>query len=718
MPPAPTGRSRLPYRADVEGFRAVAVGLVVLYHAGFGFPGGFVGVDVFFVLSGFLITGLLTSELHDTGGVSFLRFYGRRCRRLLPLATLVLAVTAIAFAAILSPIDRAGLAHDIRAAALYYANWHFAAGSLNYAAQTSTNPVLHYWSLSVEEQFYLVWPALLFLVTRRMVGRRTRWSATQRMATALAVLALGSLVLSVIVTDVSEPYAYYGLHTRAWELAAGGLLALGAHRLGRLPPTARVVAGWAGLALVVGSGLLMNGQTPFPGIAALAPVGGTVLLVAAGTGADRLTGAGRLLANRPMRYVGRISYGWYLWHWPCLMFVGTLTMQPSSAVEASTFQLARGWWALLAVAVSFGLSVLTHHLFEDRVRRSAWLAAARRRSLAMGAAASAAAIGVAVTALPASSGAVDQPVLAYVAAVRHLGPHAAHAGTVPADVRLSMAPAQARGDTPSGTRDCYSDYPATAAPADCEFGDPHGRVTIALIGDSHAQQWFPAFERAAVKRHWRLWLFSKPACVMIDLPERLPQFNDTYPWCTSWRRAVLARLASLPRLDAVVVTHYAGLSLDAGRYAAADGSALSASELPAAWQQAWHRTDRALQRIARRVIVLRDTPKPATDVPACLAAHGTDDRSCSFPRRGAFQTANQILRAERAGAGARTRFASADDVLCPGDPCPVVSPDGTIIYRDDHHLTAAVSADLTGVIERRIARLLPPTGKAAAAGGG
>src|SRR4051794_21309679 len=276
----PTG-----FRPDVEGLRAVAVGLVVAYHAGLPWlSGGFVGVDVFFVLSGFLITGLLAGELTSSGSLSFLRFYGRRARRLLPMSAVVLVATAAAFSLVLSPLDRGVLASDLRSAALYFANWHFAAGSLDYLSDVSKSPVLHYWSLGVEEQFYLVWPVLLVLVARRRARRGDPDGARRRMVAALAVIAAGSLVLSILITDRSGPYAYYGLHTRAWELAAGGLLALGGARLARLPGQARAAAAATGLVVVVASAVLIGPATPFPGWAALGPVVGTVLVVAAGTG--------------------------------------------------------------------------------------------------------------------------------------------------------------------------------------------------------------------------------------------------------------------------------------------------------------------------------------------------------------------------------------------------------------------------------------------------
>jgi peptidoglycan/LPS O-acetylase OafA/YrhL len=376
----PAARSvRTGHRPDVEGMRAVAVGLVVAYHAGWGlFGGGFVGVDVFFVLSGFLITGLLADELQRSGSLSFVRFYGRRIRRLLPMSALVLISTAVAFSFVISPLDRPALTGDIRSAVFYIANWHFAGQALNYQTDPSSSPVLHFWSLGVEEQFYIVWPLLLILVAGRAARRHDPEGARRRMFAALAVLAIASFVVSVVLTGRSAS-AYYGLHTRAWELAAGGLLALGLPWVTRLPRAALALGGWIGLAVVVGSAIVMGATTPFPGSAAAVPVLGTVLMIAAGVGTTADAGVSRLLSASWLTYVGRISYGWYLWHWPCLIFVRVLSGASITANDVGVTVHVWAGWTVLAVVVSFGLASVSHHVLENPVRRSTWLAAAGGR---------------------------------------------------------------------------------------------------------------------------------------------------------------------------------------------------------------------------------------------------------------------------------------------------------------------------------------------------
>jgi hypothetical protein len=524
------------------------------------------------------------------------------------------------------------------------------------------------------------------------------------MTAGLIVLAAASLAWSIVATARSGPFAYYGLHTRAWELAAGGILALVAGTLARVPRRIRTAAGVVGLGIVIASAFGYDASTSFPGAAALVPVVGTVLVVAAGIDGT-VAGVGRFLATRPMTYVGRLSYGWYLWHWPVLVFVGAVTAAGLQARPYAALRPAHGRAALAALAVSFLLSAASHRLVENPIRYSGWLAQARARSLALGAMLTAVSVAAVTAVLPATDGRPAGPVLAPVAAVR---PSQAPKVSRATDhrVMLRMTPAQAREDEPPLTRECYVGYFQTAASGNCLFGDRQGKVTLALVGDSHAEQWYPALEHVALQRHWRLWVWTKSACPMVALPVRLPQFHGAYPWCDGWRENVMARLAALPRLDAIVVSHYGSLVTRGSRFGGEVGEPLSADELPTAWRRAWTVTGTRLAGYARRVIVIRDVPKPSTDVPACLAEHGTDARPCSFPRALAFARADLTYDAERLADVPRQRFVDFDDLLCPGQVCPVVAADGTIVFRDNHHLTAAMSRDLAPVAGRRIARAM------------
>ena len=306
------------FRPDLEGLRAIAVVLVLLYHAGVpGVSGGYVGVDVFFVLSGFLITGLLIRELDATGTISLAAFYARRARRLLPAVALLILVTVVASVALLSPLRAGDVAQDGIAAALYVSNLRFAFQATDYLqSELAPSPLLHLWSLGVEEQFYLFWPALLLIVTRGVPGVGS--ARVRRIGSLAAVVAAGSFALSLWLTSANEPWAFFSLPARAWELGIGAILAVGAARLAMLPTAAAGAAGWLGLGMIAGAGLIIDTNTPFPGFAALLPTFGCALAMLPGM-AGQTSLSTRLLGWRPARFLGRISYSLYLWHWPLLV---------------------------------------------------------------------------------------------------------------------------------------------------------------------------------------------------------------------------------------------------------------------------------------------------------------------------------------------------------------------------------------------------------------
>ena len=382
------------FRPDIEGLRAVAVLAVVLFHADVpGVGGGYVGVDVFFVISGFLITGLLFREVSTAGTVRLRRFYGARARRLLPASATVGVVTAIGSAVLLPPLQARTVIGDGIASALYVGNYRFIFQGVDYLApEMAPSPFLHYWSLGVEEQFYLVWPALIigtaWLIRR--ARRRTRTHATSSQSPYLVVLALVAAVsfaLSLVVTYWLPFVAFFSLPTRAWQLAVGGLVALTAGQWRRLPATVATIAGWGGLALILLACILLSTTTLYPGTAALLPVLGTALVIGAGCAAHS-QGCGRVLALSPMRAVGRVSYSWYLWHWPVLLLAPPLLGHPLGLAGR-----------LATVVVSGGLAVLTLHLIENPLRFAAPVRRSPIGSLALGGAATAVAVCVGVALL-------------------------------------------------------------------------------------------------------------------------------------------------------------------------------------------------------------------------------------------------------------------------------------------------------------------------------
>jgi peptidoglycan/LPS O-acetylase OafA/YrhL len=741
------------FRADVEGLRAVAILLVVAYHAGIAFlPGGFVGVDVFFVISGFLITGLLVRELDATGRISIPRFYARRVRRLLPAIVVMTVVIAILAWFVQNPLDREDTGGDIVAAGLFYANWHFAQQAVDYlASQQEPSPFLHMWSLSVEEQFYLVWPMLLVGLTAlgtRLAGRdgqrrsfdprsirrrlfddgragsgpaeppadrtsvnppateQARVSPRNRARTGLVLLAgvglviLLSLLLSWWLTPRDAGLAYFDSFTRAWELALGAALALLTPQLRRLPRVAAALLGWLGLLAVVVSGVVITGDMPFPGLVALVPTLGAGALLAAGA-ALPTSGASRLLSVRPMQQMGQASYGWYLWHWPLLVLAAVWLGRDLSTVEG-----------IVVVALAYGLAVLSLRLVENPVRHSVALLRHTRRTLLIGLACTAVVVGTGLVlryATPARTLPPGQALgAAALAPARPSAPsNHADSSALPPPPPLQRSasavapdPSVARDDLPVLYSDgCHRSYSSTSA-SGCVFGDPNGALSVFLFGDSHAAQWFPALNLLANKYHWRLTAMTKSGCPAASMEPYNSVIKGPYAACPVWRANVLARIArEHPQLVFTVsINGYAW---------AQGGQRVVGPPATQAQTQGWLTTLRALARSAGSVVLMRDTPDMGRDVAGCVSANMSDLLTCATPRSVAI-TANQSDEQAQdiLGALPHLHYLDMNDYVCPGRVCPAVIGN-VLVYRDKDHLTATYMTTLAPILYQRLQPFLP-----------
>jgi peptidoglycan/LPS O-acetylase OafA/YrhL len=346
------------FRPDVEGLRAIAILAVVLFHARVPHvTGGFIGVDVFFVISGFVITGLLLRQKGATGGISFVAFYARRVRRILPAALLVIVVSIVATALFVGSRDATLFASDGRWTALFLGNVHFSHVYPNYLATRPSSPLQQYWSLAVEEQFYLVYPALFV----GLLAWPGAWSVRTRLALGLSVVIFVSFIASVATSHLGQLSAYDSPFTRAWELALGALVAVGASELEKLPKAAAAAMTWVGLALIGISATVFTLHIVYPGVAAAVPVLGAAFVIAGGTAAP-LAGAEALLRLWPFRWIGKWSYSWYLWHWPILVIV--------AAHEHTTVGRTSVGENLLLVTIALGLAAGTYFLVENPIRHS------------------------------------------------------------------------------------------------------------------------------------------------------------------------------------------------------------------------------------------------------------------------------------------------------------------------------------------------------------
>jgi peptidoglycan/LPS O-acetylase OafA/YrhL len=663
--------SQRPFRADIEGLRAIAVALVVAFHAGLpGVTGGYVGVDVFYVISGFLISGLLVDEVERTGSISFSAFFARRARRLLPMASLVIVAIGIGMVFFTAPVFRPAIRFDAISAVFYYSNWQFALESVNYLTLgADQNPVLHYWSLSVEEQFYLVWPILLLVAARLGIPRLRDVGVRRRCAVVVGAVLVGSLTYSLIATPAQPAVAYFSTTARAWEFAVGASVAMLSRPLSRLSGVAASLLSIGGLAALVAASFAFSTMTQFPGTAALAPVFGTAAVIAAGVGRP-LLGAGVLLTTRPVRYVGRISYAWYLWHWPCLAF--------AHSAPWATPDGRIGWLPTsIAVLLSFALAALSHAFVEVPARRARWFSVRPRRALLLAGPATAAAI----LAVGLAGGPLGTP-----GAVSRL------AGVVGASAAVPEArtPLEAQASTAYGMmHGCHLGYGDTAPAAGCTFGAIGARRTVVLVGDSHAAQWFPALLKLAVRERFRLIAWTKSGCPLtLGVKIYLPAIGRDYGECLTWQTSVLHELHTLGRTSMVIVGR-TSTYLPQVRFP--DGDTPSPAQAARIWGTGMQETVAALRRLARRVVVLRDTPHAPYDVPACISWNQDEPATCDFRLTGDRHSDDAEYRAERAAGVSVSAYADPSPVVCRTIVCHVVFH-GEILFRDDNHLTAAFAA--------------------------
>lgn len=669
------------FRPDLEGLRAVAVVLVLLYHARVpGFGGGYVGVDVFFVLSGFLITGLIYRELRSTGRFSFANFYARRARRLLPAAGLVLVVTLIASVVILPAYRLPGVQADIASAGLYISNMRFAIEANDYfQAGADPSPVLHFWSLSVEEQFYILWPTILVALYVSSPGVSSRG---RRVAVGVLGLGLLSFIAAVWLTGVNQPWAFYLLPTRAWQLAVGGLIAISLGRLGGIPPRLAAGATVGGLACVVAAALLFNDETPFPGFAAVLPAVGAALVIVGGLPRKAPLPA-RLLALGPFRYLGRISYSVYLWHWPIIQ-LGGVVLGPGMTIPL----------ALLSIPAAAG----TQRLVEEPLRHGRFIGRLPRRNLLQAAGVGLAVVlsSAAVTAIPTRPAAVAPGTADLSGPAGTPGP-----GSSPSAAR---GPQPCSGCTVADLTPPLDDMFVGRIPdGNCDISDAAacvlgssapGAPVIALFGDSHAGNWTAVLSQLASDRGWRFVHLTHSGCPSILTPVWNQRLNRIYTECDKWRDSALARLEN-ERPDLILVSNRE-------QYGLVDAAGIQvahADPLPAEWARLWSAgLEKLLARlttIGGAVAVIGDGPVTRSAglfAPGCIATEG-DFRTCRAERRIAAPSA--VLDLDRSIAAAHgAAFLDPTPWLCDEVSCPAVI-DHTIVYADGQgHLTTAFTLSL------------------------
>ena len=651
------------YDAHLDGLRALAVYLVVAFHAGLGsFAGGFVGVDIFFVLSGFLVTRILLRDLTSDGHVNWRRFYSRRVRRILPAAITMLTITAVAYSAVATPAEMLNSLNGFRSAFLYAANWNFIAQATDYfAADVNANPVLHFWSLAIEEQFYLLWPLVLtgmFLATRRLA--QTRWWILRSLVAGAAVVSAGA-ALRVGTTNITR--SYYGTDTRSYQLLAGALIALTPQVFGLRDRFQRLARFLAGTSLV---GLLVLGTSAID-IGAISRGGGvtalTALLIVA-LGSSRAGWAKLILSSTPLTYLGRISYGVYLWHWPVIV-------------------IAKREWlvsppVLFAISCAFGtiFAALSFHLIEQPIRTARRLDKYRRRVIAIGFAASMLG-GIVMVPLI-----LDRPANTLVPASR------------PGEHLQLLDWRVARNDIPD-LPDCLG-----KPVQECTLVSGTGHH-ILLIGDSSARMLLPTFTQIATQRSLSFSAAVLSACPWQRGLEYLVDLG-TPGLCHDHQEDWYERVIPQLQPDIIILAHQAyDDPAKPVAFMTPQGRSVwpSSPDFSRALADASASSIRALEHAGRSIVIIEPIPAApvSLDVLSCLSVGDSPD-NCGYEANSDTTPLETYYR-EVAASEHAVESLDIDRLVCPRLPtCDPIVRD-IINERDVTHLTATFALSLAEPID-------------------
>ncbi|PWV58041.1 acyltransferase family protein [Nocardiopsis sp. L17-MgMaSL7] len=654
------------FRPEIEGLRAVAVLLVVVYHIWLGRVSG--GVDVFLMLTGFLITGSLVRSVEREGHVRFAAFWARLVRRLVPAMAVVLAAT-MAAAYLWLPRSRWGdVLDEIRAAALYHENWVLAHAAVDYLArEAAPSPVQHFWSLSIQGQFYLLWPLLVTLAVLAATRLRLPFRVTI-LALVTAVFAL-SLSYSVSVTARDQAWAYFDTGARLWELALGGILALVVHRV-KLPLRLRVFLGWFGLAALVSCGLLLSVPTLFPGYVALWPTGAAVLVILAGTtGSPR--GADRLLTWGPLTVLGRFSYSLYLWHWPVLVCY----------LEATGRSLATPLGGLGVFGASLLLAWLTHRFVEGGLDRFTRPVIRRTPAWSSGIAAA-----LIVPVLAASLLWTDRIDRERAERAQELAAAGSYPGAqvvadpdlaaVLADVPVRPDPADARQDLSWHHQEGCHVTLASEELVVCDTGPADAERTIAMVGASRVAHWHPAVQAAADARGWRLVSFTKSGCQFST--ETYQRDGAVFDECEVWKAKAMAELEELGP-DAVLTS--------------STRSTLDTERVHDGFLEMWEWLD----GLGIEVIGLRDLPRLTYRGAECVEA-GPVDQCVSA----VSASQDEVDPATLVELPPNVTLMDLTDQVCPDGHCNAVVGN-ILVFWDHSHITATYARTLGPAMEEALA---------------
>ena len=688
-----TGSRGTGFRPEIQALRAIAITSVLVYHL---WPkqltGGYLGVDVFFVISGFLITSHLLRDSVD-GRLSLPKFWARRIRRLLPASLTVLLLTAVAILVLVPQRLWEQFLGEIIASTFYVENWLLAVNSVDYLAATNgPSPTQHFWSLSAEEQFYIVWPVVIALalvgwrVARARSGATAAASPRRLLFIILSVVTAASFAYAIYATATDPEPAFFATTTRAWEFGAGSLLAFAA-TAERMSQRLRAALAWAGWVTIATCAFLFTGDTVHPGLLTVIPVAGALLVIWVGSSTLRWSPT-PLAGTRPVQFVGDISYSLYLWHWPFIAIVPIVT--------GSELTL---WQQFGILGISVALGYLSYRFIERPTLRIPLTVNGSPRRWIAGAAIAA----LVLTAVPAGGIAAEAAISARNAEIAHqfalenascFGAASVETPELCAeqlDPNVPFVPTTADAPTDVDPRgvECGADR-ATIKLETCKYtgGDGSG-LRVLLVGDSHAKQLLPLVYDFADKYNWKVTMALKGGCPFMDASRN----NDPVlsAACGPWNDNVLA-LAEKRPFDLVVTSQRSGVA-----FQTTDGRTSNETAV-AGVESTW----RSVLDTGARILAVRDNPIPVADIQDCLERNAATDLSACDSKRDDSVLFDPQVQAAASIDSDRLFLADFTDLYCSDTTCPAIIG-GVNVYRDDDgHLTTTFISTLVPIAMERI----------------
>lgn len=691
------------FRKDIQALRAFAVAIVIGFHAGLPlFAAGFIGVDVFFVISGFLIIGLLTKELERTGRIDLLSFLGRRSRRLIPAASFVLFASALLVVWYL-PGPRGSAAFvDIATASFYAANLRFATVAMDYWAAESVSPIVHYWSLGVEEQFYVMFPIALVLVVA--IARKSRLRIIEVL---LGLVVVASFTVMMSQMSTTSAWGFYSPLGRAWEFAIGGLAATVGRAYILKSDRAREIVAWTSVGTLAFCAIAFDPKASFPSVTTAIPVVATAVLL--WNGIDNYPSNSpflKLVSLRPFQSLGTWSYSTYLWHWPVLFF-GAIAFDPNAASpEAMNSAIA-----VVLIGLSIGLAALTNIYVEDPIRNHSKLKVSSIRSLAVGLALS---TSVAVFALSleklnfqhlssrpiiSDTKPVDQKIKnsqAVTAIIRELSPKLQASDVEPVSLQQVR---KAQSDFPvTATNGCHTSDGDPDLPNGCYFGDLSSEKLVVLFGNSHANQFFSAIDMAGKNLGFKVLHRTHSGCSIADITTT----RDGRPWdaCHSWRKATVSETK---KLKPTVVVMVGGITVS-GVIDPQTDEVATKSRKEALTIAGIRSTAEEVAATGAQVLFIRNTPNLPVNPIDCLASRTVS--ACVEPMNDALDPTT--FSTDAVGGIPNVTPVDLTLALCQVSTCAPIRG-GNFVWRDTHHITDSYAKTLSPLFQALLKPLLKAT---------